>query len=68
MHNPWLNLVVGIVLILSAFWEIGDTISEDLTSGNFRAAHGILVFGVVTALKALADMFAGLELLDIEEQ
>lgn len=67
VHNPYLDLSVGTILIISGLWEAWETLPKDISMLNIKASHGIVVFGLVTALKAIADMFAGLEFMDEAE-
>lgn len=67
VHNPMIDLTVGSILLISGFWETWSTLDVDLSSGKLHAGHGVLVLGFVTALRAVADMFAGLEFMDEAE-
>lgn len=67
VHNSYLDFAVGGILLVSGLWEAWETIPQDFASANLRASHGVIVLGLVTALKALTDMFAGLEFMDEAE-
>jgi hypothetical protein len=57
MENPWLNLFVAIVLAATAMSELSETLWDDLASGHARAHHGILLYAVLSGLKAIPDLF-----------
>lgn len=61
IHHPMLDLTVGIILFISGFVEVWETLPQDIQNGHLRATHGVLILGFVMALKALTDVFAGLE-------
>jgi hypothetical protein len=61
VHHPMLDLTVGVILFVSGFVEVWETLPQDIHNGHLRGSHGVLVLGFVMALKALTDVFAGLE-------
>lgn len=67
IHNPYIDLAVGAILLVSGLWETWETIGPDLLAGNFRLHHGTVFLGFITALRAVADIFAGLEFMDEAE-
>jgi hypothetical protein len=68
VKNPWLDLSVGGILVISSLFEVWETFPQDFTSANFRSEHGVIIFGFVMVLKALTDMFAGFEFMDEANQ
>ena len=64
VSNPLLDLSVGLILFLSGILEVWETLPQDIHDVNVRAAHGVIIFGFVMALKAFTDIFAGLEFID----
>lgn len=67
VHNPWVDFSVGGVLLISGLWEAWETLPQDLANANINSSHGIIIFGIITALKAIAEMFGGLEFMDEAE-
>lgn len=63
VENPWVNIVVGLILLGSGLSEAWDTLWEDLRTGNIGAHHGAIVYGLFHALKYLPDVFEGSEYL-----
>ncbi len=61
-RNPWLELFVGVVLILTGFAEAGETIFEDISGGNIGSHHGVMLLGLAHALKAVPSLLTGLML------
>ena len=58
--NPHFEAVVGIVLLATGIIEAGDTIFEDITSGNVGAHHGIILLGFAHAFKAIPAILGGM--------
>ncbi len=58
--NPHLEAIIGIILLATGIIEAGDTIFEDITSGNVGAHHGIIVLGFAHAFKAIPAILAGM--------
>jgi hypothetical protein len=61
VENPYVNLLIGAIMFLSAISEIGDVLYEDISNLNVRVHHGIMIYGVFLALKSIPDLFEGLE-------
>ena len=59
-ENPYLNLGVGIIFLLSG---ISETLSElqELEEFKLGAHHGVIIFSIMHILKTLPDIFEGLE-------
>ncbi len=58
--NPHLEAIIGIILLATGIVEAGDTIFEDLTSGNVGAHHGLIVLGFAHAFKAIPAILGGM--------
>lgn len=61
VENPYLNLVVGILFLLSGLSEAWDTLHDDIVNLNFRGSHGIIIFSIMHVMKTIPDLFEGLE-------
>ncbi len=59
--NPWVNFTVALVMLFAGISEGWDTFQEDIFEGNLRAHHGIILYGLLAMLKAIPDVFDGLE-------
>ena len=66
--SPLVELVVGLILVGTGLVEAGESLFEDLSAGNVGVHHGIIVLGVVHAIKALPGTIAGMGLLLDAEQ
>ncbi len=63
-HHPTTNVVVGVVMVLSAMGEmLGELLSEPL-GFEVNAAHGLFVAGVVHTVKALPELADGITRFD----
>ncbi len=60
LENPWTNIGVALILIATSSVEVWEDFAHEDGSG-LGAHHGILVFGVVSLLKALPDALGGVE-------
>jgi hypothetical protein len=67
VHNPYVDLTLGTVLAISGISEAWGSIGQDITNFRLGVHHGAIVFGAVTAFRALVDIFAGLEFMDEAE-
>ncbi|MCP4020695.1 MAG: hypothetical protein GY729_02535 [Desulfobacteraceae bacterium] len=60
VENPYLNMLVGIVLLYSSISEaIGDYTKVE--SFELQAHHGIILFAFIHILRTLPDFFISLE-------
>lgn len=64
VRNPYLDLVLGIVLIFSGLLEVWETLPSDFSDFRLGVHHGIFLLGLVTLLRSVADIFAGMEFFD----
>ena len=60
-YSPYLNLVVGLLLVVAAIFELSETLVEELLGVDVRVAHALLLVGLVTLIRALEEIFQGLE-------
>jgi hypothetical protein len=61
VKSPYVNIIIGIILLLSGLNEAWETLSEDIMNGNFSTRHGVIIFGLFHVLKCIPDIFEGLE-------
>jgi hypothetical protein len=57
--NKFLHMFLGIVVAGSGLLEVGETILEDITSGNLHGGHGVVVIGILQVCKSLGDIIEG---------
>ncbi len=60
-QSPYLNLISGLILLLSSAYEIITTIDET----SFAVRHGILIFSIIQIVKVIPEILHGLT--EIEE-
>ena len=53
VKHPHLEAIVGIVILATGLAEAGDTLFEDIISGNVCAHHGMILLGFAHAIKAV---------------
>jgi hypothetical protein len=61
VENPVTNLVKGVILLLIGLSEASRTFRDDLTHGNIRLGHGLIIIGLFSILDALPHFIEGLE-------
>ena len=63
IDNPYLNIVVSLLLLFSA---ISETVHEfkRIHEFKFGVHHGIILFAILHILKSFPDLFEGLEYID----
>lgn len=67
--SPHLELIVGLILMATGLIEAGETLFEDVASGDIGVHHGMIVLGFAHAFKAIPSVIAGLMLfMDAEER
>lgn len=62
-ENPWLDMVLGLIIFSTGVMESGDDFMADLTTGNFGAEHGVMLVGLAHALKELPAILGGISLM-----
>lgn len=67
VHNPWIDFTLGSMLVVAGFAEVGYSLEYDITHFNLRLHHGVILYGIVSMVKALVDLFAGIQLYDDAE-
>ena len=56
---PSVTIVAGLFMVFASAWELQEQMFS--LSEGLQSEHGILIFGLVTVLKSLAEMHEGLE-------
>ena len=57
VKNPWLQLVVGLVMLMSSFAGQQGTLYTDLINFKFRIHHGVNLMGFWQILQALPNLW-----------
>lgn len=68
LYSPYVNLAVGVLLLIGGLTEIWETLSEDLWTLNLRGMHGVTLFGLVKGLQAIPELFEGLDDINASNQ
>jgi hypothetical protein len=61
VESPYVNIIIGLILLLSGLNEAWETLSEDIMNGNFGSRHGVIILGFFHVLKSINEMFEGVE-------
>ncbi len=61
LENPFLNLIVGIFLLISGLSEAGDTLWDDIVHLNLKVHHGIIIFAILNVMKTIPEFFDSLD-------
>lgn len=67
-HHPVLNLLAGMILLLTGVLEALATIVEGLFDFPLGMHHGVIVFGFLQMIKALPDVLKGVKFVDDGEE
>ena len=60
VRNPYVELIIGLIIMATGLAEAGDSIVEDISSGDVGAHHGIILLGVAHAFKAVPSILTGI--------
>lgn len=60
VRNPYVELFVGLILIVTGLSEAGENIFSDVSSGNLGAHHGVIALGFAHCMKAIPSMLAAI--------
>ena len=63
VRNPWVELMLGIIIFSTGFMEAGDDMLADITSGELGAHHGVMLLGLAHAIKEVPVLLAGFALI-----
>lgn len=63
-HHPGLNLLAGLILLLTGLLEALATMVEGMFDFPVGAHHGIVVFGFLQMIKAIPDVMKGIKFVD----
>lgn len=55
-RSPRTTLVVGVLLIVSSVFDLLDTAFEQMIGSEIGVGHGVIVWGLVEALKGLTSV------------
>ncbi|MDB5349318.1 MAG: hypothetical protein JWN86_565 [Planctomycetota bacterium] len=61
VDNSITNLVKGVTLLVIGLSDASHTLREDVTQGQVRVGHGLIILGVFSILGALPHLIEGLE-------
>lgn len=65
-HLEW---IVGMILMATGLIEAGETLFEDVASGDIGVHHGMIVLGFAHAFKAIPSVLTGMMLfVDAEDR
>ena len=59
--NPYLNLVVGAILLITAVSEMGDLFYEQILGFQITLPHGVILYAILLMLQSLCQLVDGLE-------
>lgn len=67
IKNPYVEMTLALVIMATGIIEAGDSIFEDVTNGDVGAHHGVILLGLVHAIKSLPAILAGITLFAVAE-
>ena len=60
-QHPLTTFAMALILIATGVAEAWETIERDIAEANVGAHHGVALFGLVSLIGVLPDIFEGLE-------
>jgi uncharacterized membrane protein HdeD (DUF308 family) len=63
-RNPYINLFIGLVMLTSGASEIIEEFEQMSEGFRLRAHHGVFAYGMLSFLKALADIAESADYVD----
>ncbi len=61
VENPITNLVKGASLLFIGLADASHTFRDDITHGQVRVGHGLIIIGIFSRLGALPHLIEGLK-------
>jgi hypothetical protein len=61
VDNPITNLVKGVALLLIGLSDASHTFRDDISHGQVRLGHGLIIIGLFSILDALPHLIESLE-------
>ncbi len=61
VEHPYVNLAVALLLFASGLVEGWDSLQDELAALDFKAHHGVMLYGLFSAMKSIPDIVLGLE-------
>lgn len=68
VQNPYLGLIIGGAIILASFSDALEGFHSVQKGFHVNSSHGVLLYGCIHLLKALADLIEGIEHIDEDEE
>jgi len=59
-EHPVTRMIVGVVLLMTAIYEIEEGLLIELKNDGAKSHHGIAAFGLLTMIAAIPDLLEGL--------
>ncbi len=60
-QHPVTTFAMALILIATGVAEAWETIERDIAETNVGAHHGVALFGLISLISVLPDIFEGLE-------
>lgn len=67
LRSPYISIFTGVILFASGVFESTETALEKFFHIEIESYMGIIVFSIVQILKAITDIFEGLEKFEVAE-
>lgn len=67
-NNPALNMIAGVVLLISGTLEIVEAFTGGIFISPFGAHHGVALFGLLQVIKALPDTMKAFKFIEEGDQ
>ncbi|HBU97773.1 MULTISPECIES: hypothetical protein [Thalassospira] len=68
IRNQWVDAAVGFILLFTALNDTGDTLFDDVMSGNVGTSHGVLVLGLAHIIRSVPPVLRSIGLIFYQEK
>ncbi|MEQ8287757.1 hypothetical protein [Thalassospira sp.] len=68
VRNQWVDASVGFILLFTALSDTGDTLFDDVMSGNVGTSHGVLVLGLAHIIRSIPPVLHSIGLIFYPEK
>ncbi|MAL40821.1 hypothetical protein [Thalassospira sp.] len=68
VRNQWVDATVGFILLFTALNDTGDTLVDDVITGNVGTSHGVLVLGLAHVVRSIPPVIKSIGIIFYPEK
>ena len=62
--NKFLHIFLGLITVYAGFSETWETLAKDISSGQIKGGHGVILIGVLHLLRSIAEFIEAADYLE----